>query len=506
MLLVVLVAVSVALETPCGSILGLSVNGVDSFQNIPFGVIPGRFRHSRVAPCWTGELDARALGPACYQSFAMQGMSEDCLNLNVYAPAGANATLLPVLFYVFGGGNTEGSNAQMGAPAVLARRLNAVVVVPNYRLGALGYLVLEGAGLTGNYGIGDVLTALRFVRPLLASFGGDSERVTLMGQSSGGTNILALLAAPAARGLFSAAVSLSGSPNITADVSTTSRLHAEYLLPLAGCPLGSDPQATLSCLLSRSPQNLTAATNALMGPPPGFNPPNLPIGPGGNQLIGLVIVDGVIVTLPVLEALAVPLVDVRLWVQSVQCEMDPSDSRADFLPNCEALERWLASYLQSASFTNSSQRAARIAAAYCSGGSVERVFESLLADMGVTCGNDAIAVAARKSFKSRVIRSHLVGRPSHEYLNKNYAFHTWDYPILGAEFWGPFAPQQSDLSLSQAVTDSWLAMVHDKTDAYAGCIVIGDGGAIGTSCAATVERCAALSAIGMAGLEFWWVN
>ncbi len=94
------------------------------------------------------------------------------LNLNVYVPAANASELLPVLFYVFGGGNTEGSNAQMGVPAVLARRLNAVVEVPNYRLGTLGYVVFEGAGLTGNYGVGDVLTALRFVRPLLASFGG----------------------------------------------------------------------------------------------------------------------------------------------------------------------------------------------------------------------------------------------------------------------------------------------------------------------------------------------
>ncbi len=206
------------------------------------------------------------------------------------------------------------------------------------------------------------------------------------------------------------------------------------------------------------------------------------------------IVDGTVVTMPVLEAVAVPLVDVRLWLQSVQCELDPSDTRADFLPDCSALEHWLADYLESSSFANSSAKAEAIAAAYCPNSSVERAFESLLADMGVTCGNDLIAATARKSFRSRVIRSHLTGKPSHEYLNKNYAFHTWDYPILGAEYWGPFSPEQSDLNLSGAIVDSWLAMLHEQTDAYADCIVIGDNGVVDKSCAQTQSRCAAVEA------------
>jgi carboxylesterase type B len=503
----VLFAAATSLRTPCGNVLGQSAGGVVSFQGIPFGVVHRRFEHSEVAPCWPGTLEARALGPACFQSFAAQGMSEDCLNLNVYVPENASS-LLPVLFYVFGGGNTEGTNAQMGVPSVLARELNAVVVVPNYRLGTLGYLVLESAGLTGNYGVGDVIAALRFVRPLLMSFGGDLNQITVMGQSSGGTNILALLASPSAKGLFSAALVLSGSPNITADVQSTSNLHAQYLLPLTGCPLQSDVQVTLSCLLRQTPENLTASSNALMGAPPGFNPPSLPLGPGGNQLIGLVIVDGIIVTMPVLDALAIPLIDVRLWVQSVQCELDPSDSQVDYLPNCASYEEWLAKYLGQTNFSGSSGMAAEVAAAYCPDSSVERAFESLLADMGVTCGNNLVAQVAQKSFRNRVVRSHLTGRPSHEYLDKNYAFHTWDYPILGAQYWGPFSPQDSDLSLSKTIARTWTVMLYNdlNNSSYGDCVIIGDNGTVSGQCENIEKRCQLLTRLGLAKPEFWWVN
>jgi carboxylesterase type B len=167
----------------------------------------------------------------------------------------------------------------------LAIELECVIVTPNYRLGTLGFLVALDVDptLTGNYAIGDCLTSLEFIRPILASFGGDQDRITVMGQSSGGTNIFAMLAAPRAHGLFNSAIVLSGSPNITADVNTTSNLHQKYLLPLTGCE-------DLDCLLSRSAHNLTAASAALNGRStvPGFNPPLLPVSPEGNQLIALV--------------------------------------------------------------------------------------------------------------------------------------------------------------------------------------------------------------------------
>lgn len=393
-----------------------------------------------------------------------------------------------------------GENGQLGAPIILARELNALVVVPNYRLGTLGYLVMSEAGITGNYGIGDVLTALKFVRPLLASFHGNASQVTLMGQSSGGTNIFALLASPASRGLFAAAISMSGSPNITASVSQTSALQRKYLLPLIGC------ESSLPCLLTRDPMNLTNAMGLLQGEPPGsFNPPNLPVGPGGNELIGAVIVDGVIVKLPLLDALAVPIVDVDLWVQSAQCELDPCNATADSLATCASWQAWMEQYFST--WPNGAGIAKSLVQAYCPGAkSVEQAFESFVADCGVTCGNDRVASAARAAFKSRVVRSHLVGAPSHPFMGKRFAFHSWDYPVAGVGLWGPlFKPQPQDFALGESIRGTWKDFVYG-VGSYSACVTIAQGGRIVANCSGPLRRCAVLDRLGLGGAEFWWVN
>lgn len=105
------------------------------------------------------------------------------------------------------------------------------LVAPNYRLGALGYLALgelaadDPRKVAGNYGITDLLLALQWVQRNAEAFGCDTSRVTIYGQSSGGTNIFALLASAQAKGLFQAGISLSGSPNITADHAFTDQLQ-----------------------------------------------------------------------------------------------------------------------------------------------------------------------------------------------------------------------------------------------------------------------------------------
>ena len=193
---------------------------------------------------------------------------------------------------------------------------------------------------------GDILAALRFVRPLLASFGGDKEKVTLFGQSSGGTNILALLASSKSKGLFRGAISLSGSPNITASVEQTSDLHGRYLIPTTGC--GNKNVTELkSCLLKQSAYNLTYSMQPITGNPPTVNPPNLPFSPSGNNLIGLTIVDGYIVEKPVLQAVSEPIVDVSLIVQNVQCEQDPSKWEVDQYTNTTAYQQFLKEHFSS---------------------------------------------------------------------------------------------------------------------------------------------------------------
>jgi para-nitrobenzyl esterase len=149
--------------------------------------------------------------------------SEDCLHLSIWTPA-PDASRRPVLVWVHGGGFTSGT---AGSALYRGRRLaaegDAVVVNVNYRLGALGFLAHRALGdpahrgrVAGNWGLLDQIAALRWVRDHVASFGGDPKNVTVFGESAGAMCISALLAAPAARGLFRAAVIQSGPPYVHA--------------------------------------------------------------------------------------------------------------------------------------------------------------------------------------------------------------------------------------------------------------------------------------------------
>lgn len=432
-------------------------------------------------------------------------MSENCLNMNIYTPSKV-AGLRPVLFFVYGGGNLGGTNTDYSVQTFARLMEDFVVVVPNYRLGTLGYLVHEPSGLYGNYGIGDILTALRFVRPLLESFGGDVSRITLMGQSSGATNIFALLASPQSEGLFRAAICLSGSPNITMSVTQASTLHQKYILRNVGCDV-PEPQVR-SCLMQVSPEDLTNGVNGITGPPPSINPPGLPFSPSGNELIGLSIVDGVIVKKPLLEAVSVPIIDVPLIIQSCQAEMDPTVADVDHLPDVEQYHKWLTNYLSSKGWTPST--AAKVVELYKNelNASVELGFESFLTDVGVTCGNDQITEIASQSFRSPVFRTHLMAAPTHAFYDKRYAFHTWDMPITGAEAWSGWDPLPEDKDLGTGLRLMWRNFL--LTGTLPNETGWNDGGCtgIGRWCkpqGCAVSKCKALEELGFS-MNFWWAN
>src|SRR5262245_48062597 len=145
--------------------------------------------------------------------------SEDCLSLNVWAPADApgGAPTRPVMVWIHGGGFRQGAGAHMLSHGpVLAERGDVVVVTVNYRLGALGFVthpeLTDGAGVCGNWAILDLVAALRWVRDDIAAFGGDAANVTIFGESAGGTLVTALAVAPIARGLFRRMIVQSGVP------------------------------------------------------------------------------------------------------------------------------------------------------------------------------------------------------------------------------------------------------------------------------------------------------
>ena len=211
---------------PAGAVRGETLDGVNVFRGIPYAEPPvgqRRWRPPTPAERWTGVRDATRFGPACHQPPSRPGsiyapaeaprMSEDCLSLNVWAPANADGA--PVFVWIHGGSLTGGTGADpMYAGARMAAE-GAVVVTINYRLGVLGYLAHPDLsaespdGVSGNYGLLDQIEALRWVNRNIAAFGGDPDNITIAGESAGALSVMYLMAAPAAHGLFDKAIAQS---------------------------------------------------------------------------------------------------------------------------------------------------------------------------------------------------------------------------------------------------------------------------------------------------------
>ena len=142
--------------------------------------------------------------------------SEDCLYLDIYAPSKKSKELLPVMFWIHGGGNTSGLK-DLYDFSKLVKKHNVIVVVINYRLGPLGWFthpaiqsLQDGIDKTSNFGTLDIISALEWVNKNIELFGGDSGNITIFGESAGGHNVLSLLVSKKARGLFHKAISMSG--------------------------------------------------------------------------------------------------------------------------------------------------------------------------------------------------------------------------------------------------------------------------------------------------------
>lgn len=209
-------------DTTAGKVEGIEAGGVLQFRGMPYAQAD-RFRPPHPPPPWPGVRDASQFGTVAPQNQSVTEMllglrdpvlGEDCLRLNVFTPA-CDDRRRPVMVWIHGGGFTGGSgHVPHYNGAKLSRTGDAVVVTLNYRLGALGFLrldeVLEELAGSGMNGLRDQLAALRWVRDNVASFGGDPGRVTIFGESAGAMSVSALMAMPAAAGLFHGAIVQSG--------------------------------------------------------------------------------------------------------------------------------------------------------------------------------------------------------------------------------------------------------------------------------------------------------
>ncbi len=255
-----------------GRLEGDEQDGIKVFKGIPFAApAVGALRWAPPAPptAWNGVRDARQFGMVAHQNRTQNGalaamvidqpQSEDCLTLNVWAPA-AHGAPRPVMVWIHGGAFTIGSGAQpIYDGSTLARRGDAVVVTINYRLGPLGFLRLAdvtGGKIpsTGNEGMLDQIAALRWVRENIAEFGGDPTNVTIFGESAGGMSVGSLLGMPQARGLFHKAIPQSGASNTAATLERANRVAESVLARLAVSAASPD------ALRALTPQQLLKGT------------------------------------------------------------------------------------------------------------------------------------------------------------------------------------------------------------------------------------------------------
>ncbi len=277
--------------------------GLQRHLAIPFAAAPIgnlRWRTPQPAPARTRALATTDFGFACPQPESPEGgtqtgvQDEDCLTLNVWSPQQPTGAPLPVFVWIHGGGFVQGSASAMSPSgerfydgAKLAAQ-GMLVVTLQYRIGPLGFISLRDffgeAGdhpAAGNYGILDQVAALQWVRDNIAAFGGDSGRVTLVGQSAGATSVCALLGSPLADGLFHRAVPMSSAcPPVLAELDRPvggrepAYAQGDRLLQASGCANAADRRACLRALPVASILQLTQ--------------PSLGFGREGGETFGLV--------------------------------------------------------------------------------------------------------------------------------------------------------------------------------------------------------------------------
>eukprot|EP00931_Biecheleriopsis_adriatica_P039434 TRINITY_DN22551_c0_g1_i1.p1 TRINITY_DN22551_c0_g1~~TRINITY_DN22551_c0_g1_i1.p1 ORF type:complete len:571 (+),score=79.44 TRINITY_DN22551_c0_g1_i1:70-1782(+) len=473
----------------CGEVRGTWENGVAAFRGIPYGAAPigtRRWKPAEAPVCWAPSiLNATADGNICYQGGERSHENEDCLNLNVFAPSqhfvGREAHL-PVFVWIYGGSNVVGSVDFYGEIENIVRKKDHVLVAMNYRLNIFGYLALpelsavDPRGVSGNYGITDQQLALKWVRQNIKEFGGDPERITLIGQSSGGSNILAHLTSESSRGLFHRAIILSGSTNLTMTRQDKEAQDQKLILPRLSCHEHPD---ILSCLYNMSTAELFSAMPASYSYFRAFF--DYPVNLHGlsAEVSTLLYVDGVTVGRPLHEALLSGFNDVPLLISGMQAELDlyPIASIANLTEN--ELRSFYFSKFSSAYGPEVSQNIFDFYKGFREPQQAYAVY-ALDADTAVSCGNRAVALSAQHGFKSPVYLALVEGSPTHPFCAgqqsgggcSRFPFHSWDF-AAAAGIWNRingmdanYLPSGEDVNFGNRLLSAWSDFATNGTLHY----------------------------------------
>jgi para-nitrobenzyl esterase len=279
------VAAAPAVTTPQGifpaqTYAGVAKSGITDFLGIRFAAPPVgnlRFAAPTPPPAVAGTLGAAAFGSPCPQnasSFGSASTNEDCLFLNIYVPgSGVSArNNLPVMVFFYGGAFVDGEGS-IYDPSSMAIQGNVIVVTVNYRLGILGYVASSALSaqsanqVSGNYGFEDQLFALQWVKQNIGAFGGNSNDVTIFGESAGGFSVCEAIVSPQGAGLFQRAITESGPCGEPLPSLAGAQASGDAIVSALGCAESSDA-ASVACLRSlptaailAEQSNITSASN-----------------------------------------------------------------------------------------------------------------------------------------------------------------------------------------------------------------------------------------------------
>jgi len=251
--------------------LSFSTNGrvFSTFNGIPYAKPPvGKLRFLRPQPAesWEGVLkcvkNMSFIQRNAFRAGNPEEGKEDGLILNVSSPDLNPSRKLPVMVWIHGGGFVSGSGSRHLYGMNNFMDKDVVVVSINYRLAVLGGLYLDKEKVPGNQALRDQILALQWVQDNIAVFGGDKDRVTIFGESAGGMSVFNLVLSPAAKNLFSAAISMSGSP-LTPFVGLDK--HPRYYTDKLIEELGGDPKDSVDSIIellqSKDAGEIQALTN-----------------------------------------------------------------------------------------------------------------------------------------------------------------------------------------------------------------------------------------------------
>lgn len=422
-----------------GKVAGYKVGDVSVFKGIPYAKPPVATQRWRPpepcgkGDCWEGTFDATKFGEMCFQTdstnVSIVKGKEDCLFVNVWSPNLNSKDKLPVLVYIHGGFLNYGSGDALGLypNSEMVSELNIVGVSFNYRLNAFGFLSLDvlskssPTDTSGNYGFMDQILALKWTQVNIEKFGGDPNRVTILGQSSGGTSELALLTSPMAKGLFHGAIMMSASAVYNKSAADASRDN-EIFVRNSKCQR-ADVNSTIKCLYNLSAKQVVEAIPWDVYPY--WAMANLLDLPTKDLFDGAIaVVDGYVVPIPPLVAMATePANDVPLVVGTTAQEIEFMQQKTFNAE--ETFDKYARKRLEP--FLGVSKTTVALDMYR---GPAQYRFVTMGSDIAVTCPDDIIALNASSGFQNPVYRYVVTNFPTKPVnilgTPCKYAFHMWD--------------------------------------------------------------------------------